>query len=66
MTPQEAKTEYGATHYLEGRSGAVLMYYKRHKLNLWSDHPPVWCYLDYSGSWSRSEIKDPSKLTQID
>lgn len=71
MTPQQAKAQYGATHYATMRDDTTpQMYYKQETTPL-NDGASFtcWVYLSYCNLWQGSNIKmgsdEAKKLTEI-
>lgn len=58
MTPQEAKEQYGATHYTTMKDGVTpQMYYKRERIPV-NDNTiyECWVYMSYCNLWMGSSI----------
>lgn len=69
MTPQQAKDQIGATHYMPMLDGVTpQMYYRQHVTN-WSDGTSStgWQYRTFAGLWHNSGLKsdDAQRLIEI-
>lgn len=67
MTLEEAKTQYGATHYSTMKDGVTpQMVYRKMPIGFADGTcKAVWHYLSYCNLWMGSGITDTSKLKPI-